>query len=71
MFFAYGYLVSLVSCELDCLTFTLAIPASVYPFVFILGVLLVGADHEVVRIYASSVVAEVSDNFPFSHQFSI
>ena len=71
VFFAYGCLVSLVSCQLDFLTFTLAIPARVEPFSFVLGVLLMRANHQVFRIYAGSVVAEVSDYFPFSHQFSV
>ena len=57
MFFAYGYLVTLVSCQLYFLAFTLAISASVYPFVFILCILLVGANHQVVGAYTGSVVA--------------
>jgi hypothetical protein len=71
VFFAYGCLVSLVSCQLDFLTFTLAIPTRVEPFSFVLGVLLIRANHQVVGVYAGSVVAQVSDYFPFSHQFSV
>ena len=71
VFFAYGCLVSLVSCQLDFLTFTLVISTSVEPFNFVLGVLFIRANHQVVRIYTGSVVAEVSDYLSLSHQFSV
>ena len=63
VFFAHGYLVSLVSCQLDCLTFTLAIPASVEPFSFVLGVLLIRANHQVVRAYTGSVAARYGSGY--------
>lgn len=60
VFFAYGYLdglVTLVSCLLYFLTFTLAISTSVEPFSIVLGVMLIRANHQVVRAYTGSVVA--------------
>jgi len=46
----------------------LAISSSITSFVFILGVLLIGTDREVIWTHTGSVMAKVSNDFPLSHQ---